>query len=81
LKSLLDRGLVEADEFELGIRTDLAGQCLGAAGPTHAGFFYVGPMMRADHWEATAVPELRRHAELLAEKLRATSERHAGAAI
>lgn len=81
LKALLHRGLIEADEFELGIRTDLAGQCLATSGPTHAGFFYIGPMMRADHWEATAVPELRRHAELLAEKLRTTSERHATAAI
>jgi hypothetical protein len=27
--------------------------------------FYLGPMLRADHWEATAATELRNHAEQL----------------
>ena len=33
----------------------------------------LGPMLRADHWEATAVPELRAHAEQLARHLVAPS--------
>ena len=28
-----------------------------------AGLYYVGPMLRSQHWEATAVPELRAHAK------------------
>ena len=28
--------------------------------------YYLGPMLRADHWEATAAAELRVHAEQLA---------------
>jgi hypothetical protein len=29
----------------------------------------VGPLLKADYWEATAVPELRAHAARLAEAL------------
>jgi hypothetical protein len=32
--------------------------------------FYVGPMLRADHWEATSVGELRVHTHCLADTLR-----------
>lgn len=35
--------------------------------PDH--LFYLGPMLRADHWEPTAVPELRAHAERLSRHL------------
>jgi hypothetical protein len=31
--------------------------------------YYLGPMLRADHWEATAATELRDHAERLAAHL------------
>jgi hypothetical protein len=33
--------------------------------------FYLGPMLRAGHWEATAATELRNHADQLARHLAA----------
>jgi uncharacterized NAD(P)/FAD-binding protein YdhS len=64
--ALRRRGLVSEDPLELGLRTSAEGACVSAAGRTHRRLFYLGPMLRAGHWEATAVPELRNHAEALA---------------
>ena len=36
-----------------------------------AGLYYIGPMLRANHWECTAVQELRVHAEALARHIAA----------
>jgi uncharacterized NAD(P)/FAD-binding protein YdhS len=69
LRALLRRGLVSEDPLELGLRTAAEGACVSAAGRPHGRLFYLGPMLRAGHWEATAVPELRNHAEALARHL------------
>jgi uncharacterized NAD(P)/FAD-binding protein YdhS len=69
LRSLQDHGLVSADDLDLGLRTGANGACVSADGVTSRELFYLGPMLRADHWEATAVPELRAHAESLARHL------------
>jgi uncharacterized NAD(P)/FAD-binding protein YdhS len=66
--SLLGLGLVVPDELRLGIRT-AGGALLNRAGRPSDRLFYVGPLLRADHWEATAVAELRMHAEALARRL------------
>lgn len=42
---------------------------MGADGRIVKGLYYVGPWLRARDWEATAVPELRVHAQRLAERL------------
>jgi len=68
-QSLLSRGLAVPDELRLGIRTGGHGALIGDAGEASERLFYVGPMLRADHWEATAVGELRVHAEVLASRL------------
>jgi uncharacterized NAD(P)/FAD-binding protein YdhS len=68
-KSLLARGLAMPDEHHLGIRTGAEGALVGRNGSESNCVFYVGPMLRADHWEATAVGELRVHAEQLARRL------------
>ena len=31
-------------------------------GRAQAGLYYVGPLLKAQHWEAIAIPELRVHA-------------------
>jgi len=67
-KSLVGNGLVVSDELRLGIRTD-NGALVGRTGRVSNVLFYVGPMLRADKWEATAVGELRLHAEALARRL------------
>ena len=69
--SLRAQGLICEDELNLGLRTARHGACVAADGTPSARLFYLGPMLRADHWEATAAPELRAHAERLATHLMA----------
>lgn len=69
VRSLRTAGLVAEDPLNLGLRTARHGACLAADGSASADLFYLGPMLRADHWEATAAPELRVHAEQLARHL------------
>jgi uncharacterized NAD(P)/FAD-binding protein YdhS len=66
VKSMLAQGLVCPDNLNLGLRTGAAGACLDAQGSPSERLFYVGPMLRADHMEATAATELRDHIERLA---------------
>lgn len=69
VRSLREQGLVSEDPLRLGLRTDRHGACIGTDGTPSPHLYYLGPMLRADHWEATAVPELRTHAEQLARHL------------
>jgi uncharacterized NAD(P)/FAD-binding protein YdhS len=62
-------GLVCADALDLGIRTAEYGACVDGKGCPSNHLFYLGPMLRAEHWEATAAAELRDHAEQLAAHL------------
>lgn len=67
--SLLAQGLAVPDSLGLGLRTAAFGALLDAHGRTVNGLYYIGPMLRPDHWESTAVPELREHAARLAQHL------------
>jgi uncharacterized NAD(P)/FAD-binding protein YdhS len=69
VQSLRAQGLVSADDLDLGLRTGPNGACVSADGVPSRDLYYLGPMLRADHWEATAAPELRAHAERLARHL------------
>ncbi|HME39672.1 MAG TPA: FAD/NAD(P)-binding protein [Steroidobacteraceae bacterium] len=69
LNSLRAAGLVSEDALGLGLRTARYGACVDAQGVASRRLFYLGPMLRADHWEATAATELRDHAEQLAAHL------------
>ncbi len=73
LHSLFVRGLAMPDPLGLGLLTDDFGALRGANGRPSQYLYCVGPMLRADHWESTAVTELRVHAEQLARHL-ATAE-------
>jgi len=66
---LREAGLVSADALNLGIRTGRFGACLDAQGCASPHLYYLGPMLRADHLDATAAAELRDHAEQLADHL------------
>lgn len=66
VRSALREGLLVPDPFGLGPVTGLNGAAIDASGKESEELFCLGPMLRATHWEATAVAELRRHAELLA---------------
>jgi uncharacterized NAD(P)/FAD-binding protein YdhS len=65
-RSLVQCGLCVPDALGLGLRTGPRGAVLDADGWPGPHLFYVGPMLRADLWEATAAAELRMHAEKLA---------------
>ena len=67
--SLLAQGLAVPDSLGLGVRTGAVGAMLDAQGRCVNGLYYVGPMLRPEHWESTAVPELREHAARLAQHL------------
>jgi uncharacterized NAD(P)/FAD-binding protein YdhS len=77
LRSLLAEGIAVADPLGLGLRTGPFGALVDTRGRTASNLFYVGPLLRADHWEATAVQELRVHAERLAWRLLAPIEARA----
>ncbi|MFO7276520.1 MAG: FAD/NAD(P)-binding protein [Pseudomonadota bacterium] len=71
IRSLLRAGLIRPDPLELGIEVDPSGEVIDARGRPVPRLYYVGPMLRARDWEATAVPELRRHVAALARRLTA----------
>ncbi len=65
-RNLLQCGLCVPDPCGLGLRTGPNGAVIDAEGWPGPHLFYVGPMLRADYWEATAVGELRTHAQTVA---------------
>jgi uncharacterized NAD(P)/FAD-binding protein YdhS len=69
--SLREAGLVSSDALNLGIRTARFGACVDGQGRASQDLYYLGPLLRADHLDATAAAELRDHSELLAGHLRA----------
>jgi uncharacterized NAD(P)/FAD-binding protein YdhS len=69
MKSLRSEGRITADVFALGLKTGDHGVVITTAGTPARGLHYLGPMLRADHWEATATAELRHHALGLARHL------------
>jgi uncharacterized NAD(P)/FAD-binding protein YdhS len=64
LRNLLASGLAATDPLGLGLAT-LPDYRL--EGPLADRLFHVGPFLKGQFWEATAVPELREHAARLAE--------------
>jgi uncharacterized NAD(P)/FAD-binding protein YdhS len=75
VRSLVAQGLIACDPNNLGIRTAPHGAVIDSHGHAATNLFYVGPLLRADHWEATAAHELRGHAEQLALHLSAPARR------
>ena len=69
VNALRQRGLLEPDPLGLGVLTTEDYRLVGSCGEPVRQVYYVGPLLRAQHWEATAVPELRVHAAALAERL------------
>jgi uncharacterized NAD(P)/FAD-binding protein YdhS len=65
-RQLLDAGLVSPDPIGLGLCTGRDGALIDTAGRLSTQLFYLGPMLRAGSYEATAVGELRVRAEALA---------------
>ena len=66
LQQLLARGVLTPDALGLGVNVDADYRLLDAHGLGQPGLRYVGPLLKASLWEATAVPELRVHAARVA---------------
>ncbi|MFT3931009.1 MAG: FAD/NAD(P)-binding protein [Spongiibacteraceae bacterium] len=62
LQSLITKGLIKVDECGLGISVADNYSTTSAENYAHS-LFYIGPWLKAEYWEATAVPELRGHAK------------------
>lgn len=62
-------GRLQPCPLGLGVHVDSSYRLLDAQGQPQEGLYYAGPMLKAQHWEATAVPELRQHAAAVAEQV------------
>lgn len=62
-------GRLQPCALGLGVGVDAGYRLLDAQGRPQPGLHYAGPMLKSQHWEATAVPELREHARRAAAAL------------
>jgi uncharacterized NAD(P)/FAD-binding protein YdhS len=69
VRQLLSAELIAPDSSGLGIDCSDDLQVISARGNRLNGLFVVGPMLRGKFGEATAVPELRHHASLVASQI------------
>lgn len=69
LQQLAQDGLLVPDPSGLGLQINDRHQVTSAQGSAVQGLWYIGPMLKARYWEAIAAPELRLHAQHLAEDL------------
>ncbi|KMN16111.1 FAD/NAD(P)-binding protein [Pseudomonas weihenstephanensis] len=68
-QQLVEDQLLTPSPCGLGLQVNDRYQPISAQGHAVNGLWYIGPMLKARHWEATAVPELRLHAHQLAREL------------
>ncbi|HEU4717512.1 MAG TPA: FAD/NAD(P)-binding protein [Bacteroidia bacterium] len=78
LKLSMLKGLVSQDALKLGLRADVKSyRVIDASGNAHQHLFTLGPSLKGELWESTAVNELRVQAEELAERLCSESQQPA----
>jgi uncharacterized NAD(P)/FAD-binding protein YdhS len=65
-QKLLVGGLARPDALRLGLDVDISGRLIGREGAPTGQLFAVGPPTRGIFWESTAVPDIRRHAAIVA---------------
>jgi uncharacterized NAD(P)/FAD-binding protein YdhS len=69
LRGLLDAGLARPDPLRLGIEADARGALLTVSGTPSDRIFTLGPPLRGQLYETTAIPEIRDQAAALAVRL------------
>jgi len=69
VRALLRDRLVRPDPLRLGLDVTATGALFGQDGAISRRLFAIGPVTRGAFWEITAVPDIRRQAELLAAHL------------
>jgi uncharacterized NAD(P)/FAD-binding protein YdhS len=68
VSALLRKGLARPGPLGLGLSSDARGALLDAHGQADGRLWTLGPVRRGDHWESTAVPDIRLQAAALAEQ-------------
>lgn len=68
-QKLLDRGLVQVDDMDMGIRVESRFQVVDGGGYPSSFLYAIGPLLKGSFWETTAVPELRVQAQGVAESM------------
>ncbi|MFZ6648662.1 hypothetical protein ACO0LO_23260 [Undibacterium sp. TJN25] len=66
IKNLLQKNIILPDPLGLGLQVSDQLAVMDRFGNPSNNIFYIGPLLRAKYWEATAVPELRVFARQLA---------------
>jgi uncharacterized NAD(P)/FAD-binding protein YdhS len=69
LASLTAAGLVQADQYGLGLQTDLGARAIDASGKLHPRLFVSGPLARAAFGELMGLPQVSHHAALVAKEI------------
>jgi uncharacterized NAD(P)/FAD-binding protein YdhS len=69
LRGLLDGGMARPDALRLGVEADASGAMLDTSGVPSAVIFTLGPPLRGQLYETTAVPEISEQAAALAGRL------------
>ncbi|MBV8400342.1 MAG: FAD/NAD(P)-binding protein [Acetobacteraceae bacterium] len=69
IRSLLDEGTARADPLRLGLDVTTKAALRSRSGSISRRLFAVGPVTKGAFWEMTAVPDIRRQCELLAQHL------------
>jgi uncharacterized NAD(P)/FAD-binding protein YdhS len=69
VRCLLAQGTARPDALRLGLDITHSGALIGADGGVSRRIFAVGPVTKGMFWEMTAVPDIRRQCEVLAQHL------------
>ncbi|MCU0432379.1 MAG: FAD/NAD(P)-binding protein [Bacteroidia bacterium] len=69
VKQMAAAGYIGYDRSALGLNANETGQLISANDEVQHNIIALGPMIRGVLWEITAVPEIRKQAEMLAETL------------
>lgn len=78
LRQMLGQGLIIPAPLGLGLAIDERGRLKDQRDIAHPHLFAIGPLTRSLFWEATAVPDLREQAVILAQNLLESLEHRAG---
>lgn len=69
IENLLSKGLIVPDELSLGLSANSVGALFNKDHEISTKFYTLGPPLKGQLWETTAVPEIRRQAQSLAQHL------------
>ncbi len=73
LRTLLDQGLARPDRLGMGLAVTPSLRLIGADGQPHGRLFAMGPLTKGTFGEATAVQDIRRQGQAIAEHLLQTA--------